>query len=114
MTFLAADGVTPSNEGRGYVMRRDHPARRAAGDADRARAAVPRGLAGIVVEQMHEAYPELDDKRGEIESVLSAEEERFGETLAAGSCSSKRRRPTARSPARRRSAYTTPTAFRSS
>jgi alanyl-tRNA synthetase len=84
MTFLAADGVAPSNEGRGYVMRR--VIRRAVQQATRIGLEPPflSGLAGVVVEQMHEAYPELDEKRDEIERVLTAEEERFGETLARG------------------------------
>jgi alanyl-tRNA synthetase len=84
MTFLAADGVTPSNEGRGYVMRR--VIRRAVQQAGRIGLEPPfvPGLAGVVVEQMGEAYPELAAARAEIEQVLSAEEERFGETLARG------------------------------
>ena len=59
MTFLAADGVTPSNEGRGYVMRR--VIRRAVLQAGRIGLEPPflAGLAGVVVEQMGEAYPEL-------------------------------------------------------
>ncbi|HSC49522.1 MAG TPA: alanine--tRNA ligase [Gaiellaceae bacterium] len=84
MTFLAADGVTPSNEGRGYVMRR--VIRRAVQQAGRIGLEPPflSGLAGVVVEQMGEAYPELVGAREQIEQVLAAEEERFGETLARG------------------------------
>ena len=84
MTFLAADGVTPSNEGRGYVMRR--VIRRAVQQAGRIGLEPPflANLAGVVVEQMGDAYPELDAAREEVEQVLSAEEERFGETLARG------------------------------
>jgi len=84
MTVLAADGVTPSNEGRGYVMRR--VIRRAVQQAGRIGLEAPflAGLAGVVVEQMGEAYPELPRAREEIERVLTAEEERFGETLARG------------------------------
>ena len=84
MTFLAADGVTPSNEGRGYVMRR--VIRRAVQRAGRIGLEPPflSGLAGVVVEQMGEAYPELVGAREQIEQVLAAEEERFGETLARG------------------------------
>jgi len=84
MTFLAADGVTPSNEGRGYVMRR--VIRRAVQQAGRIGLEPPflSDLAGVVVEQMGDAYPELMGEREEIEQVLAAEEERFGETLARG------------------------------
>jgi alanyl-tRNA synthetase len=84
MTFLAADGVTPSNEGRGYVMRR--VIRRAVLQAGRIGLEPPflAGLAGVVVEQMGEAYPELPRARTEIERVLAEEEQRFGETLARG------------------------------
>src|ERR1041385_2292123 len=84
MTFLAADGVTPSNEGRGYVMRRI--IRRAVQQATRLGLAPPSlgGLSGVVAEQMHDTYPELDRSRTEIERVLTEEEERFGQTLARG------------------------------
>jgi alanyl-tRNA synthetase len=84
MTFLAADGVTPSNEGRGYVMRR--VIRRAVQQATRIGLEPPflGRLADVVVEQMGDAYPELAAKRAEVELVLSAEEGRFGETLARG------------------------------
>src|SRR3954447_13600676 len=84
MTFLAADGVTPSNEGRGYVMRR--VIRRAVLQAGRIGLEPPflAGLAGVVVAQMGEAYPELAGARAEIERVLAEEEQRFGEPLARG------------------------------
>src|SRR5205085_6806173 len=84
MTFITEDGVTPSNEGRGYVMRR--VIRRAVQQANRIGLEPPflGRLAGVVVEQMGDAYPELAAARGEVERVLSAEEERFGETLARG------------------------------
>ncbi len=84
MTFLAADGVTPSNEGRGYVMRR--VIRRAVQQASRIGLEPPflAGLSGVVVGQMEEAYPELGKGREEIARVLSAEEERFSETLSRG------------------------------
>jgi alanyl-tRNA synthetase len=84
MTFLAGDGVTPSNEGRGYVMRR--VIRRAVQQAGRIGLEPPflAGLAGVVIEQTAEAYPELAAAQEEIEGVLSAEEDRFSETLARG------------------------------
>jgi alanyl-tRNA synthetase len=84
VTFLAADGVRPSNEGRGYVMRR--VIRRAVLQAGRIGLEPPflAGLARVVVDQMGDAYPELPAARGEIERVLDEEEQRFGETLARG------------------------------
>ena len=77
MTFLVADGVTPSNEGRGYVLRRI--IRRAAQHGLRIGMQTPflAGLADAVIEQMGDAYPELREHRREIRQVLSAEEERF-------------------------------------
>jgi alanyl-tRNA synthetase len=84
MTFLVGDGVTPSNEGRGYVLRR--VIRRAAQHGLRIGMQPPflAGLADAVIEQMGDAYPELVEHRREIHTVLSAEEERFGETLERG------------------------------
>jgi alanyl-tRNA synthetase len=84
MTFLVSDGVTPSNEGRGYVLRR--VIRRAAQHGQRIGMQPPflAGLADAVIEQMGDAYPELGEHRHEIQQVLTAEEERFGETLERG------------------------------
>ena len=84
MTFLAADGVAPSNEGRGYVLRR--VIRRAVLQAGRIGLEPPfvAGLAGVVVEQMGGGYPELNGAREEIERALAEEEQRFGETLTRG------------------------------
>src|SRR4051794_30416198 len=84
MTFLAAEGVTPSNEGRGYVMRR--VVRRAVQHGLRIGMQAPflAGLAESVIEQMGEAYPELVDHRREIAAVLTAEEEQFAKTLERG------------------------------
>jgi alanyl-tRNA synthetase len=84
MTFLAADGVAPSNEGRGYVMRRI--VRRAVQQAGRIGLDPPflGGLGEVVIEQAGDAYPELREHADEIRSVLAAEEERFAETLARG------------------------------
>jgi alanyl-tRNA synthetase len=82
MTFLVGDGVTPSNEGRGYVLRRiirravQHA--RAIGLEDLWR------LADVVVDQMGAWYPELREDPGHVKDVLRAEEERFSETLARG------------------------------
>ena len=84
MTFLAADGIAPSNEGRGYVMRRI--VRRAVQQAGRIGLEPPflAGLAEVVIEQAGDAYPELRENGERIRQVLSAEEERFSETLARG------------------------------
>jgi alanyl-tRNA synthetase len=84
MTLLVADGVTPSNEGRGYVLRRI--VRRAIQHGSRIGLESPflAGLAGVVVERMGEVYRELLENRREIERVLTAEEERFAQTLANG------------------------------
>jgi alanyl-tRNA synthetase len=84
MTFIAAEGVTPSNEGRGYVLRRI--VRRAVQHGLRIGMRSPflPGLAETVVGQMGDAYPELAEHRNQIVRVLGAEEERFGETLERG------------------------------
>jgi alanyl-tRNA synthetase len=84
MTFLAADGVAPSNEGRGYVMRRI--VRRAVQQAARVGLEPPylAQLSDVVIEQMKDGYPELEEHREEIRRILTAEEERFGKTLERG------------------------------
>src|SRR6266516_4164463 len=84
MTFLVTEGITPSNEGRGYVLRR--LIRRAAQHGLRIGMEAPflGGLADAVIEELGGAYPELVGHRREIREVLTAEEERFGETLERG------------------------------
>ena len=84
MTFLVGDGVVPSNEGRGYVLRR--VIRRAVQHGGRIGLASPflPALADVVIGQMEGAYPELRESRPRIREVLAAEEERFSETLARG------------------------------
>ena len=84
MTFIAAEGVAPSNLGRGYVLRR--VVRRAVQHGLRIGLQSPflPGLADVVIEQMGQAYPELVEHRDEIRRVLGAEEERFGQTLERG------------------------------
>jgi alanyl-tRNA synthetase len=84
MTFLVADGVTPSNEGRGYILRR--VIRRAVQHGARIGLETPflARLAGVVIDRMGAVYPELAQHRDEIAEVLSGEEERFGQTLATG------------------------------
>jgi alanyl-tRNA synthetase len=82
MTCLVGDGVTPSNEGRGYVLRRI--IRRAVQQARKIGLADLWRLSDVVVEQMSPWYPELDGNRSSIQEVLRGEEERFSETLARG------------------------------
>jgi alanyl-tRNA synthetase len=84
MTFIVGDGVTPSNEGRGYVLRRI--IRRAIQHGGRIGLEAPflTRLADVVIEQMAPAYPALTEHREEIKRVLAAEEERFAQTLARG------------------------------
>jgi alanyl-tRNA synthetase len=76
------EGVTPSNEGRGYILRRI--IRRAVQQAQRIGLHDVHRLSGVVTEQMSEAYPELGERRDEIGRVLRLEEERFQETLERG------------------------------
>ena len=82
MTFLAGDGVLPSNDGRGYVLRR--VIRRAVHQAHRIGLGDVYRLPAVVVEQMGDAYPELREYADEIERVVRDEEERFTETLERG------------------------------
>ena len=84
MTFLIADGVLPSNEGRGYVLRR--VMRRAGRHAKMLGKDDPvlYKVCDHVVDLMGDAYPELVDKRAFITEVVRKEEERFLETLDAG------------------------------
>ena len=83
-SFLVSDGVLPSNEGRGYVLRRI------------IRRAVRHGyqlgvkeiffyrLVNVLVQQMGEAYPELKARQGFVERVLREEEQQFARTLENG------------------------------
>lgn len=83
-SFLVADGVIPSNEGRGYVQRRI--IRRAIRHGYKLGQKTPffHKLVHDLVLQMGEAYPKLKEQEAHITSVLKAEEERFFETLAHG------------------------------
>ena len=84
MSILIADGVLPSNEGRGYVLRR--VIRRAARFSRNADMQPPflRRFAERVIELMGDAYPELVSQRDSILRIVSAEEERFNRTLDQG------------------------------
>ena len=83
-TFLVADGVVPSNEGRGYVLRRI--LRRGVRYARKAGIEGPFlvRLAELAVERMGQTYPGLERERDFVATVLSGEEERFTRTLDAG------------------------------
>ena len=82
MTFLVAEGITPSNEGRGYVLRR--LIRRSVVQARRIGLPAVHPLPRVVVEQVGPWYPEVVENADEIERVVRAEEERFRETLDRG------------------------------
>ena len=82
VTFLVAEGVTPSNEGRGYILRR--LIRRSVVQARRIGLPAVFPLPRIVVEQVGPWYPEVVENAAEIERVVRAEEERFRETLDRG------------------------------
>ena len=83
-SFLIADGVSPSNEGRGYVLRRIM--RRAMRHAHMLGAAEPlmHRLVPTLVSEMGEAYPELRRAEATISETLRQEEERFRRTLGRG------------------------------
>ena len=82
--FLVTDGVVPSNEGRGYVLRRI--VRRAIRHGHKLGLREPffYKLVGPLCEVMGDAYPELVKARPQVERVLKQEEERFAETLDHG------------------------------
>jgi len=81
--FLIADGVSPSNEGRGYVLRRIM--RRAMRYAHiLGKVDVMHGLAPVLVQEMGAAYPELRRAEPVIVETLRQEEERFGRLLGRG------------------------------
>jgi len=82
MTFLVGDGVMPSNEGRGYVLRRI--IRRAVQQARTIGLSDLWRITDIVVDQMGDWYPELVENRTLISDTIRAEEERFSQTLERG------------------------------
>ncbi len=82
--FLLADGVSPSNEGRGYVLRRIMRRAMRHGHILGAREPVMYKLAGTLVDEMGEAYPELGRAQLAIEKALEQEEGRFQTTLGRG------------------------------
>jgi alanyl-tRNA synthetase len=83
-SFLIVDGVLPSNEGRGYVLRRIIRRALRHGWMLGVRGDFFWKMVTPLVEEMGEAYPELAAKRATVEQALRAEEHRFGETLEQG------------------------------
>ena len=83
-SFLIADGVLPSNEGRGYVLRRI--IRRAVRHGYKLGQSKPffHKLVADLVKEMGDAYPELKEKQAQIEEALKNEESRFAQTLETG------------------------------
>ena len=84
VAFLIADGVTPSNEGRGYVLRR--VIRRAVRHGNKLGADSDffYKMVAPLVAEMGTAYPELTDKQSAIENAIQKEEAQFAKTLAQG------------------------------
>ena len=82
--FMIVDGVLPSNEGRGYVLRRI--IRRAARHGHKLGASEPffHKLVAPLVDQMGEAYPEWVQASERVDAALLAEELRFADTLSQG------------------------------
>ncbi len=82
--FLIADGVLPSNEGRGYVLRRI--IRRACRHGNKlgAKGSFFYQIVAALAAEMGEAFPELKSQQAHIERVLKAEEEQFAKTLEQG------------------------------
>ena len=83
-SFLIADGVLPSNEGRGYVLRRI--IRRACRHGNKlgAKGVFFHKIVAALVAEMGEAFPELTTQQAHIERVLKTEEEQFAKTLDQG------------------------------
>ena len=83
-SFLIVDGVLPSNEGRGYVLRRIIRRALRHGWMLGVRQSFFHKMVGTLSELMGDAYPELPAARELVEKALKAEEERFAETLDSG------------------------------
>ncbi len=83
-SFLITDGVLPSNEGRGYVLRRIIRRAIRHGHKLEAKSFFFHKIVASLAEQMGDAYPELVQQRAIIEKILRIEEEQFGRTLDRG------------------------------
>ncbi len=83
-SFMISDGVTPSNEGRGYVLRRI--LRRAArhGKLLGIKGAFLASLCDVVISENEAGYPELREKEAYIKTIISLEEEKFNATIDSG------------------------------
>jgi len=84
ITFLITDGVLPSNDGRGYVLKR--MLRRAALVGTRLGLKKPflGQITDLIVKKMSDVYPELKERQTFVKEVIHKEEEKFAETLATG------------------------------
>jgi len=83
-SFLVVDGVIPSNEGRGYVLRRIIRRAIRHGHKLGIRDVFFHKLVEVLASLMGDAYPELNEKKEQVAKVLLQEEERFAETLEQG------------------------------
>ncbi|MBN1761447.1 MAG: alanine--tRNA ligase [Chitinispirillaceae bacterium] len=84
LTFAITDGAFPSNEGRGYVLRRLLRRAYRFGREIGFREPFLHKLLPVVIDEMGEAFPEIGQRRSYVEEVIASEEERFGATLEQG------------------------------
>jgi alanyl-tRNA synthetase len=84
LTFAVADGILPSNEGRGYVLRRILRRAVRGGQAIGIEGPFLGAVVGAVIDVMHTAYPDVSEQREHIARVVSGEETRFLRTLEHG------------------------------
>ena len=84
VAFMVADGILPSNEGRGYILRRLLRRTVLHGHLLGLDKPFMKSYIDVIIAEMGEAYPELTENRALIESLTLAEEQRFGQTLRQG------------------------------
>ena len=84
LTFAISDGVMPSNEGQGYVLRRILRRASRFGHQLEMHDTFLHQLTGTVVDTMGDAYPELRERQSHVEKVIETEEKKFNETLDRG------------------------------